>query len=210
MLCLLNGENAPMSLRYEISSDTWLLQQYYRMREAYFREELGLADFRGDQEVLDLRSDLLIARDGNRCAGGTRITGRSPRDPQPVPIEELGFDLGAAVPEIRLAETAYCQWSRAAIDPTYRTTEMIRDYFSALIETSRALGYEYSFVVADRNRTRLYRRLCSLAGYRYEILHEARVPPEPGFDGLPHLLSVGYLREKCHGGATPAELSAVA
>jgi hypothetical protein len=199
-----------MSLRYEISTDTWLLQQYYRMREAYFRTELGLADFRGEQDALDLRSDLLIARDGNRCAGGTRITGRSPRRPHPVPIEELGFDLAEAVPEIGLSEAAYCQWSRAAIDPDYRTTDMIRDYFCALIETSRSLGYEYSFVVADRNRTRLYRRLCTLAGYRYEVLHDVPVPAEPGFDGLPHLLSVGYLREKCHGGATQDELSAVA
>lgn len=199
-----------IALRYEISTDTRLIQQYYRMREAYFRNELGLAAFRGEEEPLDLRSDLLIARDGNRCAGGTRITGRSPRQPRPVPIEELGFDLAGAVPEIGLAEAAYCQWSRAAIDPVYRTAEMIREYFGALIETSRALGYEYSFVVADRNRTRLYRRLCTLAGYRYEILHDVPVPAEPGFDGLPHMLSVGYLREKYDSDATPAELYAVA
>ena len=67
-----------------------------------------------------------------------------------------------------------------------------------------------SVVVTDINRARLYKRLFSALGYRYDIVQGLRIPAEAGFDGLPHLLGVGYHDAACFTGDTPAPLKAVA
>ena len=199
-----------MTLTYELTKDPALLEQYYRIRERCFRRELGIADFDGSEDARDRRSHILVARDGNRCIGGTRITGRQPESLHPVPLQEEGLDLVAALPGLRLAQTSFCQWGRLALDPEYRTTRVLRQYCNAMIEASRALGFTYSLVVTDINRARLYKRLFSVLGYRYDIVRDLRIPAEAGFDGLPHLLGVGYHDAACFTGDTHAPLKAVA
>lgn len=129
--------------------------------------------------------------------GGTRITGRHPRSRHRVPLEEEGLDLVAVLPELRLAENSFCQWIRLALEPEYRTAEVLRRYCNAMVEASRALGYTHSLVVTDIKRARLYKRLFSLLGYRDDIFRGLRIPAEAGFDGLPHLLAVGYHDAAC-------------
>ena len=199
-----------MTLKYELTREPALLEQYYRIREKCFRRELGIEDFDGSEDARDRRSDILIARVGNRCVGGTRITGPHPESLHPLPLEEEGLDLGAALPELRLAQSSLCQWGRLALDPAYRTPEMLRRYCNAMIEASRALGYAYSVVVTDINRARLYKRLFSVLGYHYDIVHGLRIPEETGFDGLPHLLGVGHHDAACFAGDTHPPLQAVA
>ena len=120
------------------------------------------------------------------------------------------LQLKAALPGPRLAETSFCQWGRLALDPAYRTPEMLRRYCNAMIEASRELGYAYSVVVTDINRARLYKRLFSVLGYHYDIVHGLRIPAEAGFDGLPHLLGVGFHDAACFTGDTQPPLQAVA
>ncbi len=199
-----------MTLKYELTKDPALLEQYYRIREKCFRRELGIADFDGSEDARDRRSDILVARVGGRCIGGTRITGRHPQSLHPVPLEDEGLDLVAALPGLRLAENSFCQWGRLAVAPEYRTPEVLRRYCSAMIEASRALGYAYSVVVTDINRARLYKRLFSALGYRYDIVRGLRIPAEAGFDGLPHLLGVGYHDAACITGDAHPPLQAVA
>lgn len=199
-----------MTLKHELTKDPALLEQYYRIRETCFRRELGIADFDGSEDARDRRSQILIARDGKRCIGGTRITGHHPGSLHPVPLQEEGFDLVAALPGLRLAQTAFCQWGRLALDPEYRTTRVLRQYCNAMIDASRTLGFTYSLVVTDINRARLYKRLFSVLGYRYDIVRDVRIPAEAGFDGLPHLLGVGYHDAACFTGDRHAPLKAVA
>jgi hypothetical protein len=199
-----------MTLTYELTNDPSLLGQYYRIRERCFRRELGIEDFDGSEDARDRRSDILVARVGSRCIGGTRITGRHPESLHPVPVEEEGLDLVTALPDLRLAERSFCQWGRLALDPEYRTHEVLRRYCNAIIEASRALGYAYSVVVTDINRARLYKRLFSVLGYHYDIVRGLCIPAEAGFDQLPHLLGVGYHDAACFTGDTHPPLQAVA
>jgi hypothetical protein len=199
-----------MTLKYELTKDPTLLEQYYRIREMCFRRELGIEDFDGSEDARDRRSHILIARVGNRCIGGTRITGRHPGSLHPVPVEEEGLDLVAELPGLRLAESSFCQWGRLALDPAYRTPDVLRRYCNAMIDASRALGYTLSLVVTDINRARLYKRLFYVLGYRYDIVHDVRIPAEAGFDGLPHLLAVGYHDAACFSRDAHLPLHAVA
>jgi len=73
---------------------------------------------------------------------------------------------------------------------------VLRRYCNAMIEASRELGYAYSVVVTDINRARLYKRLFSVLGYHYDIVHGLRIPEETGFDGLPHLLASGITTQR--------------
>ena len=60
------------------------------------------------------------------------------------------------------------------------------------------------------HNARLYKRLFSVLGYRYDIVRDLRIPAEAGFDGLPHLLGVGYHDAACFTGDAHAPLKAVA
>ena len=193
-----------MALSYELTRDPAQLEQYYSIREECFRRELGLGSFDGSEDVHDRRSHILIARDGDRCVGGVRLTGRAPQTSVLLPLEEAGFDLDRALPELRLNQASCCQWSRFALAHEYRSIETLLQYCSAMIETSRRLGHSYSLVVAGMNRSRLYKRLYSALGYRYEIVRGVRIPAEPHFDRLPHLLAVGYLDGTRHRAALRA------
>lgn len=180
-------------LKYEVTRDPALLDQYYRIREICFREDLGLPEFDGSEDERDRSSHILIARFREFAVGGIRITGRSPDRPISLPIEEQGVDLAEGLPQLQLRNVAYCQWSRLAIQAEFRTTATLREFCKAIIDHSRKLGYVYHFSVASMNRARLYKRLYSLVDHRCELLPNIRIAPEPGFDGLPHVLSVGFL-----------------
>jgi len=182
-----------MSVQYEITNDPQLLGQYFRIREHCFREELNLPNFDGSEDAWDRRSHLLIARDEERCVAGVRITGRYPLLKGELPIEEEGLELKRALPHIPVAQSACCQWSRLVVDPEYREWDFFAQFGQAIIRFSELLGFGYSVAVTGMNQARFYKRLYSSMGYRFEILQGIAVPAEEGFDGLPHLLSVGYL-----------------
>lgn len=194
-----------MQVRFELTRDAALLEQYYRLREDCFRQDLELPDFDGSEDAWDRRSQILIAREGDRCIGGMRITGRGPTH-EGLPIEEEGVDLSCLSRRLPLAEARYCQWGRLALLPEVRSSQLLQAFIAEMILASRQLGYQYSVMVAGMNRSRLYRRLYTGLGLRYDIIPELRVPAEEGFEELPHLLSVAWL---CHEQDQAAALSAV-
>ena len=65
-------------------------------------------------------------------------------------------------------------------------------------------------MVADIKRARLYKRLFAVLGYHYDIVRGLRIPAEAGFDGLPHLLGVGYHEAACFTKDAHLPLQAVA
>ncbi|WP_210396531.1 hypothetical protein [Motiliproteus sediminis] len=184
-----------MQVRFELTRNAELLEQYYRLRERCFREDLGLPDFDGSEDAWDRCSQILIAREGDRCIGGMRITGREPALGV-LPIEEEGVDLSCLRRALPQDSPRYCQWGRLALLPEVRSTELLQDFIAEMIIHSRQLGYQYSVMVAGMNRSRLYRRLYRGLGLRYDIVPELRVPAEEGFEELPHLLSVAWLRHE--------------
>jgi hypothetical protein len=65
-----------MTIIFEVTTDQLLLQQYYRLREVAFREEIGISDFDGSEEPADRKGDIFVAHQGGRCIGGIRISPR--------------------------------------------------------------------------------------------------------------------------------------
>nr|WP_067297930.1 hypothetical protein [Marinobacterium profundum] len=183
-----------MSIRFEFTKDPNLLAQYYQIREACFRQQLGINSFDGSEDLDDRAGHILIARDGNRCVGGARISGTTPLNPVRLPMECDNFVLKEHFPELAQQDISYCQWTRLALLPECRTTEILRAQCLALIEGSAELNYSFAFNVAGAIRARLYRRLHTNLGYDYEICNHISIPAEDGFNNLEHLLSVAAIK----------------
>ena len=187
-----------MAIQFEISRNPKLLQEYYKIREFCFRNDLGVLSFDGSEDQFDREGLVMIARDGDQCIGGARISGnRSTVDGQltPLPLEHEGLDLEQWFPELNTNQSRYCQWTRLALLPKYRNSTNVRNIVNALIKSALDYGFEYAFNVAGMNRARLYKRMHSSLGYDYQIMEQVPVPEEKGFLGLPHLLSVTPLRD---------------
>ncbi len=193
--CEIIGQEDHAERESAIQKQEWL-GEYYRIREECFRRELGIRAFNGSEDCYDRSGYILIARIGGRCIGGARITGSSSTDLGQLPMERNGFMVLREFPQIAHSGSGYCQWTRLALLPEFRTTETLRNLTEAMINAARSLGYSYAFIISGLNRSRLYRRLYNSVGYRFDILKDFKIPEESGFSGLEHLLSVGYLDQK--------------
>ncbi|WP_372739350.1 hypothetical protein [Neptunomonas sp.] len=185
-----------MAIVYELSNDPLLLSQYYEIREACFRAELGLSLFDGGEDEHDVPGQILIIREGNVCLGGVRVSGCSPGDAGRLPVESSDFQLRDVCSDFMFESDGYCQWSRLAIRPECRNRVDVLRLCERLIETALELGYVYSFYITGEARTRLFQKLHKKLGCQYEVLRDASMPVEEGFESLPHLLSVARLDKK--------------
>ncbi|OMH38015.1 hypothetical protein [Motiliproteus sp. MSK22-1] len=184
-----------MSISFEFSKEPALLEQYYNIREECFRRELGIQSFDGGENDFDRWGRILIVRDGDRCIGGARLSGSTPYSPGLLPLENNGFMVLKVFSKLALEGKSYCQWTRLALLPEYRSMENLQALALSMIQNARACGYSYAFSVAGSNRSRLYRKIYKVLDYDYEIRTDLSVPAEQGFMGLEHLLSIGYLEE---------------
>ncbi|WP_207061492.1 GNAT family N-acetyltransferase [Motiliproteus sp. SC1-56] len=182
-----------MAIQFAITEDPKWLEVYYQIREACFREDLGLAAFNGGEDQFDRDGVILVALDGDRVIGGIRLSaGRSRAG---TPLQHEGVDIPALFPQLRKSPGSYCQLTRLALLPEYRNLDTVKQVIQASAEFAAEQGFDYAFNVADKSRARLYKRVLSLHGFGYQIMEQVEIPAEQGFVGLPHLLSVIKLGE---------------
>lgn len=189
-----------MTITFELTRQPKLLNSYYHIRETCFRRELNLQHFNGDEDHFDRLGWIVIARDGDRCIGGARINGCTPQAPFLLPMENEGFLARQLFPQLKLEKQGYCQWTRLALLPEYRSPAVVRELCLALPRVSAVLGFNYAFNIADQKRSRLYRRVLGSEGIDYQICNNLEIPAEKDFHGLEHLLSMA--RIKGHGQQT--------
>lgn len=185
-----------MQLQFTLAPTDRQKNDYFRIRETCFRDDLQLAGFDGREDAWDRCSHLLVALDGNRCIGGVRISGSvAVKDEgQPtIPLEAHGAQVPQLLPELATGGGPYCQPTRLAIVRDYRQPRVLNAFTTAIATQSAALGFSHCIAVAGMARSRFYRRIFHACGYGYRIYDNLAVPAEPGFTDLPHILSVGFL-----------------
>ena len=170
-----------MPIEFELCQDPKLLEQYYKLREKCFRQELKIPDFNGGEDERDREGQILIARIGDRCVGGARIVPESPDQYQ--------------VTDLSLPMETCCMWERFVFDPVVRTVQMIRDFCAELIDASRRFGYEYALVLSSRRNARFYRQCHSALGVEFHIHCQMPDAAQGVFSGLEHYLSVSKLTQ---------------
>ena len=159
-----------MEYSFVITQDNHLLEQYYRLRESCFRQELGIPRFDGSEEGFDREGTILLAVGrGGRVLAGARIYGNHPGQGRRLPIESQRFRLRNYFPGLDLGWRPYCHWGRLVIDPEVRSQSFSKDFLGRLLDCSATLGYHFAFIVTDQKRSRYYRLLHKLLGYDYRI-----------------------------------------
>jgi len=173
--------------------DRRLLADYYALRERAFERELGLKGFQGGEDAWDRDGSLLIARRGDTCLGGVRLTYKGPGNRGALPIESDGFDLSSALPELLAGEWRLCQATRLAICERHRTQQLLQCFCEAVVREAQQQRCDYLLCVSGLARSRMYRRLLARTGTRFSVLTDFPIPAAPGFGNLDHYLGVGQL-----------------
>jgi hypothetical protein len=169
-----------MQVIYELSSEPKYLNQYYELREKCYRVDLKLAAFNGAEEQRDRTGQILIARQGEKCIGGVRISNASA--------------LLDVFPELQLPSENSCVWERLCLDPTIRSTALAKDFCAELIEYSRVIGFEHAVLLSSLRNARFYRLCHSALGVEFTIARKLHAAEPEQFGGLEHYLSYSRLQ----------------
>lgn len=188
----------PDKVSYEFSKDPALLHMYYQLREEMFISVWGLEKFCGKKDQFDDVSETMIARRGQLCIGGCRLTISTPDAPRVLPMEGPDLNLKSLFPELDLHETTYCEFSRLAIMPDYRGgvvfPEMVRRFIKRMI----AEGVEYAFGISPVPLARSYRQTIQMFGMSVDVHREIPIPDREEYEGIKMVLSVVDLSKYVH------------
>ncbi len=187
-----------MHVTFEITNNADFLNQYFELREKTFKRVLGLSNFNGSGELCDDKSDIFIARIGQRVIGGVRIFGCSAE--QRLPMELNTECLSKQLPALSLDNQGYCQWMRLTLtqETDIPFKELHRDFFLALANATYDLGYRYGFCVSSKIHQRLYKQVFAKIGYLHSRCTGVSVGSEDDFDDLEHVLYVTDLKSSAH------------
>lgn len=100
---------------YEFTQDRGLLHQYYRLRQTMYRKMFDSENFDGGEDLHDKLSHILIARRGNLCLGGCRLTIREHDEMWALPMECDQFKVRDQFSDLPLSDVRHAEISRFAI-----------------------------------------------------------------------------------------------
>ena len=103
------------SVVYEFTQDRGLLNQYYGLRQRMYRNIFGSDSVEGGEDVHDKLSHILIARRGNLCLGGCRLTLREHDETWALPMESAQFTLREAFADLPLSRVRHGEVSRFTV-----------------------------------------------------------------------------------------------
>lgn len=107
------SKNAPVV--FEFTQDAGLLHQYYGLRQRMYRNIFGGDDAEGAEDMHDKLSHILIARRGNLCLGGCRLTVREQDEMWSLPMESEQFKLREVFADLPLSRVRHGEVSRFAV-----------------------------------------------------------------------------------------------
>lgn len=175
-----------MQVVYEFTQDPQLLNQYYNLREQCYRQELKLPDFDGSEEQADRDGHIFIARYGNLCLGGARISSND--------TGEASVSLTKLMPELGLDPAPFCFWERLSLSSELREHKLQQEFCAHLINASWELGYGYAFMLSSLRNARFYRLCHSVWNITHQIFKQIKCAPKGAFSQLEHVLSAAHLR----------------
>ena len=180
----------------EATNNAFYKEQYYQLREMCYRRDLGIDHFDGSEDDYDRDSIIVIAREGRKVVAGARLTISSPSRPMVLPLEEKGFIMSELFPELKLASKVYCETTRFAIHPDFRSRAISFLINKELLKIGNENNCSYQFTVAplktSRNNAIIGRKL----GLLHKIIEGIKIPYKPIYGKLYEkgmVLSITYL-----------------
>jgi hypothetical protein len=191
-------------LAFEFTRDTTLLDQYYRIYEERFRALYNAHQYRhGTEDEDDRRSEILIARSGDLCVGGARLTIKTPEHRALLPMEIAGFRIEERLPQLVSAGTRYGQIGRICLTEELSGGPATRMLLWHLFRRVVELDLVKIFGTAPMPNARLYRQHCMAMGLTDVRVHyDVALPTYPMCDGLTFYLVSGSV-DKTRAAAAP-------
>ncbi len=181
----------PEELTVECTTDMQYLNQYYFIREYAYKNDLRVKTFSGEEDAIDKRSHLVIARRGHFCIGGARLTISTKEKPAKLPLERGDFNVHDHVPF--LSHVNYCELGRTAVLPQYRDSEALTLLFQLAIDIAHQHGCKYLFGASPPAVARLFQRTFRHLGYRDDLRKDIPVPMGPENEHLNLVFKIIYL-----------------
>jgi predicted GNAT family N-acyltransferase len=167
-------------LVFEFTRDPALLHQYHHIYEQQFKAVHKANRYRSTLDEHDRRSHFLVVRQGKQCVGGARLSIKTPRQPDLLPIEINGFRLEAHFPELGQKELRYAQIGRFCLLPDFRGGTATQLMLWHLYRKSVALGMDVVFGTAPLLNARVYMQNFIAMGLKQAKVHfDINLPDYP-------------------------------
>ena len=180
----------------EATNNGFYKEQYYQLREMCYRRDLGIDHFDGSEDDYDRDSIIVIAREGRKVIAGGRLTISLPSRPMVLPLEEKGFIMSELFPELKLASKVYCETTRFAIHPDFRSRAISFLINKELLKIGNKNNCFCQFSVAPLKITRNYAIIARKLGLLHKIVEGVMVPYKATYTHLNEegiALSITYL-----------------
>lgn len=186
-------------LEYVFTSDTELLQDYFKVRKQVYMETFRIEDFSTHDDAYDDTSctDFLLVFSHGKVVGGSRLTFHFSNTDKTLPMEDHNFLLDTMFPSFNLRQKTYIEITRMAVLPEYRVGREVGNTMIKL-QVIRAVdkGAEYLFsvtpLVQGRNNRMHFRKL----GYEMKTCNDVIVPDKPAYEGKKMYLAITDIHNK--------------
>lgn len=166
-------------MTFEFTRDPSLLHQFCELYETECRV-VSLPTYYAAENDYNQKGHILVVRQGKLCVGGARLSVKTPRQPNALPLEINGFKLSDHFPELEQKQMRYGELSRLVIMPDFRKGDLTREIFRHMYRKSLALDLDMVFAAAPLINVRAYRNQCLAIGLTHPKVHtDIEVPPYP-------------------------------
>lgn len=194
----------PENFVCETTYDMQYLRQYFLIREYAYRVDLGLQNFSGEEDELDLESQFIIARKGHFVVAGARLTIVPIGVDRSLPVESESFKVKEIFPA--LAHYNYCELGRTAVLPQYRNGLLLDEVFRVAAEAAVESGCKFLVGASPPSVARRFRNSYNSMGYPTTIHEDIRPPLKPIHEHLRLKFLVTNLCPQENNELTPAKL----
>ncbi|MGE0754501.1 MAG: hypothetical protein AB7L92_05010 [Alphaproteobacteria bacterium] len=170
---------------YEFTQDRALLHQYYRLREVMYQRMYHAKDLKAEEDLHDKLSHILIARRGNLCLGGCRLTIREGDEMWDLPMETTDFKLRRIFSNLPLLRERHGEISRFAIMEDCGDEDIFRGLCKVMYDKVVDSEIHYLFAKSTLALARNWRLIANSFGVKgTRICNEVTVPENPVHPGL--------------------------
>ena len=177
-------ESSSESLEYFWTKETRYLNQYTKIIDDIYKEEVNINNAYTAIEADDLRSHFYIATIKDEVIAGARYTINDPFQRYSLPAEAPGFSFASLFPELDLENNRFAQITKLGVVSEHRNNIIhYKNGFKEFKNISTRLGAKYIFVVATLDRIRLY----NLVGKKFFKVLDPRKADIEAWDTHSHL-----------------------
>lgn len=169
---------------FEFTRDVGFLHQYYVLRSRDQVRSWSLASHRYTlEDEQDRQSHVLVARRGNQVMAGGRLTISSPRKALKLPMEENGFSLTKAFPQLNLQNRKYAEVSRVVIETEFQDEASMTALMKHLHRKVIASRVEQIFALVPSVMVDTYKKITQQAGVILAVHNTTEFPELETEDG---------------------------